>query len=220
MQRQQRTNYKRQTLSPSTPPEIADFKWLIESSSGTEIVLALTGPFGGHVFQGIPAFTRSDNPTLAYSAVLAIDDPEAGTAYLTLLYAAPLPASYTLSLPVADPALKGRHGGRLRASETVWTDPNPIPAPLVPSTITNDSITIAIEIVGAPPIVNGSSPTSIVNLNTTEVGTFQTYGGGVVYVDFTASGITNGDQIELAVEDTHITSPDGGKLQPFSYLAS
>lgn len=219
MQRQQRTNYKRQTLSPSTPPEIADFKWIIESSSGFEIILVVTGPFGGHVFQGIPAFTRSDDPTLPFSAVLSIDDPVAGTAHLTLLYAAPLLPSYTLTIPVADPSLKGRHGGRLRASETVWTDPSPAPENIIPSGFSNDGTSLFITPSPVPAIVNGSDPSTVFNTTTGEQGTYGGWTGTEIIIGFPSNFVNNGDVIELAVEDEHITTPSGGKLQPFNYVA-
>lgn len=219
MARQQRTNYRRQRLTPSGPRQYNDFLWSINSVAGEVITLDITGDFTGSVWIPNPPFWLPDevNPLVSnvYTPPAAPGDP----ASLVLTFTDGIGSNVYLELPVRSDNLRNGFGGWLSAGRVLWIAPPPPPAFLTVSSHSEVMTTCYIVLSTTSVNVGVFNAGDVIqNQSTAEWGVIQGWDGVSLIVDFPSWGLTSGDTIICYADDARVFNSDGSHLAAFSFL--
>lgn len=219
MSRQQRTNYRRQRVTPSTPRQYSDFVWSITDVTGAEVTLSVAGDFTGFVYEPAPAFFMPDevNPVIStvFTPPAAPGDP--GTIVLTFTYG--LISNNAVELSARSDNLRNAFGGGLSAGKIIWIAPPPPPAFLTVSSHSEVMTTCYIVLSTTSVNVGVFNAGDVIqNQSTAEWGVIQGWDGVNLIVDFPTYGLTSGDTIICYADDARVFNSDGSHLAAFDFI--
>lgn len=218
MSRQQRTNYKRQRPTPSTPRQFNDFVWTIQSTTETSQTVLITGDWTGAVYDGIPEFRIVGTENTLDSAVLTPPDPPETTATMILSWVDPVDPDFVLELPFRSSKLRNTFGGGLSAARETWRAPEPPPDLIDPSFVEVVLTTLKVALTTSSPLLGYENPAEVLrNVTTGEWGTYLSWDLVNLLLDFPVSGLNSGDLIEGGSVSTRIFNSDGGHLNTYSF---
>lgn len=218
MSRQQRTNYKRQRTTLSTPRQYNDFVWTITSVEESSQTLEIKGDFTGVVYDGMPAFAIVGSSNTLDSAVFNPPGGPGDVATMVLSWNDPVDPSFVLELPFRSPKLRNSFGGGLSAGRETWVAPTPPPALIDPTFVEVVSNTLKVALTTSSPILGYENPGEILrNVTTGEWGSYLSWDLVHLLLDFSVSGLNSGDLIEQGSVSTRIFNSDGGHLNTYSF---
>jgi hypothetical protein len=121
--RQQRTNYKRQTIGTSQSQPLLSMSWWVEGLSGQTAQLRILGPRDSLVINGVPDLKPQDIGANPISCEFAPSPSPDLYSILLINYDVDITAARIWALDQGSPALRNRQGGMLAPS--VQPYPNP-----------------------------------------------------------------------------------------------
>jgi hypothetical protein len=121
--RQQRTNYKRQTIGTSQTQPLSSMLWWVESLAGDTAQLRILGPRDSLVLNGVPDVKPTDIGANPVSCQLTTSPSPDLYSILEITYDVDISAAASWLLEQASPALRNRQGGMM--APAVQPFPNP-----------------------------------------------------------------------------------------------
>lgn len=217
MNRQQRTNYLRQTTTTVQPQALYSLTWTVVASIGAVLTLKIEGMLNGLVLNGVPALIPEISGRVPVSAVIVPGPSPDLYQFLEVTFDGALANSdlYTLEMP--SPSLRNRWGGVLNSGKQAFPTPfifsDEIAIAYAGHTPTQLQIDFFSQFL---PVCIGPSPI-LENNATFELGTFVGWSGGWAVFDFSL-GLASGNQISWPSAQASFKNQFGGTLTGGSFV--
>lgn len=218
MARQQRTNYRRQRLTPSAPRQYSDLAWTITDVVDNAVTIEVSGDFTGAVYESFPAFALVGTINALDDVTFYHDGNPSHVGTMIASFLDDLPASFVLQLATRSTKLRNTFGGGLSAGKETWIGPPDPPQNMEYGGHSNTSSLLSLDLVTTSANVGYFNAGDVIqNQTTSEWGNPVSWNGISLGVEFSLSNLTSGDIIHVYGPDARIFNSDGGHIAEMTF---
>lgn len=215
MNRQQRTNYKRQRMPVGTLVPQQGMTWTPQSAVGNFMVLQIWEDPQGLVLDGVPPIVSGTTGRTAIGATLLAPVPFTPYALLQIEWdTIPDPGEWLI---LASPwnGLRNRYGGQMNAARMKWPSGTAYDFNIVPAPAIHSPTELEVNFYSAfGPVCLGDG-FQVQNTTTIQWGSFTGWFGPLAIFNFPA-GVHAGDVIDIPAGQVMLTTPYGGVPDSFN----
>lgn len=209
--RQQRTSYLRQRLPTSSPEALNALLWTIDSTSGAELQLKVSGQMNGLVLNGFPAIVARNSTRHSIACVQLTSPSPDDYALFTVTFDGVLANADLYTLAIPSQAIRNQWGGCLAPSKQAFPTPFIFSDEIVMQVTYWDASVLRVDFISQfLPVCIG--PNAIVqNETTADVATFEGWLGNEAEFVFPL-GLNAGDLITWPGNQNSFKNQFGGTL--------